>query len=151
MSTEEITKSYANISDWRFKVGLLTIRNHVKGRFYTTNENIYQFNLSIFLPKFSFLTEVINELILNCLASGLFERWDKISNPPRRHHQDDHYELKQLNVEHFIGCFYLCAGGITLALLAFFGEILYHKFDERKQKKKSRVEEECKRTKSNDE
>lgn len=135
MSIEVITKSYTNISDWRFKVGLLTIRNHVKGRFYTTNENIYQFNLSIFLPKFSFLTEIIDELILNCLASGLFERWGRISNPPRRHHQDDHHELKQLNVDHFIGCFYLCAAGITLALLVFLSELLYHKLDERKQQK----------------
>lgn len=121
------------------------------GRFYTTNENIYQFNLSIFLPKFSFLTEFINEFILNCLAAGLFEQWAKISNPPQVHRQDDHYELKQLNVEHFVGCFYLCAGGLTLAFVVFVGEVLCHKFSERKQQKTLGLVLECRESaQSND-
>lgn len=114
------------MTDWRFKGGVLTIRNHVDGRFHTTKENIYQFNLSIFLPKNSYLTETINNFVSQCLAGGFLEQWAKLSNPKQKDIPDVH--LERLNVEHFSGCFYLCAGGYFVAVLVFVAEIVYTKF-----------------------
>lgn len=132
MSTFEIAKKYQNITDWLFQGGLLTIRSHADGIYFTTNENLYQFNLSIFLPKHSFLTDVINEFILNCLASGFLEQWAKESNP-RKRKPDEHLDLQQLNVEHFSGCFYLCSGGLLLSFFVFVVEIACHKWKQRRQ------------------
>lgn len=129
MSYTELMELYDRMTDWRTNFGLLSLRNHVFHEHFTTEENVYQFNLAIFLTKHSHLTETINKMIHQFLAAGLFRRWEQMA---RRIHkrrlgiQLSAAHVMQMDVEHFSGYIYLYGIGLSLAFVVFVIEIVHH-------------------------
>lgn len=111
--------------DPEFEGAVLALRSHAKGVLHTIKDNIYQFNVCYDLPKYSYLTQTIDRIILNYLGGGFVERWLKVYN--EKPHADQ-YVQRRLSIEHFSGCFYLILIGYLIAFCVLILERCVHQY-----------------------
>lgn len=132
VSPEEAESEIFHAADWHFNGAYLTLRNYQRISGVLAKDNIFQFNVCMILPKHSYLTSTIKEIILKCLNAGLVQEWTKIFNPTRVSIAEKH-KLQVLNVEHFLGFFLICSILYGISCCVFMGEWLYFLYQKTKR------------------
>lgn len=132
IDTTEVYNYSVRALDPNFEGAVMALRSHVTSPMHLTKENIYQYNVCYNFPKYSYLTKKFDEIIMNYLAGGFIERWQKIINDKPR---TETYVQRRLNSEHFSGCFYLILIGYLIAFCVFILEQCIYSYKQRKRNK----------------
>lgn len=100
--------------DWTFDGVIVTARSFVPKNIHIAKEKVLATNIVMLFPKFSFLANSFDTIILRCLNNGLIEYWSR--GLERYHHEiSEEYHISPMNLFQlkgllFVGLFgYFCA------------------------------------------
>lgn len=144
MLDTEIINYVKKTIDWNFRAAVLFLRSHAEamGDIHVAKENVYQFNLCVFFPKFSYFTDEINNIIGIAMQAGLIDYWSNIYKVSHSSiGRQERAALQQINLEHFSGCFYLWLFGLMVAMFVFMFETIYWKWQKVKREKRITIYE----------
>ncbi|XP_037043437.1 uncharacterized protein LOC119079565 [Bradysia coprophila] len=107
---------------------LLMYNNGLKDRKFTNvfcKEDFMTISMVAYLPKNSYLTEVVNEKIGLFHNAGLIDIWDRRSKNTTQTIVEEENSLKDLSVSDLKAIFQLYLMALSLSIVMFIGEIVY--------------------------
>lgn len=122
LKREEIKELMNRAYDWTFDGVIVTARSFVPKNIHIAKEKVFATNIVMLFPKYSYLTQVFDTIILKCLNNGLIEYW---SRGLERYHHDtmDEYHVAAMKPFQLKGLIFVGAFGYLCALTIFFLEL----------------------------
>lgn len=132
----ESPKYYQKLRSSSFKGTILSSVDHVKyenkksyslGKLQILKENVFTFQICIYLQKSSCLMDTLNDYILKITQSGIISKWIESLQENKYETAKKGKQPQKLTNEQFLGTYILCLCGLLISCVVFALEILSKK------------------------